>query len=142
MYRFSTPLVLLAALALGCHHPAHAHEEEGKFLVSTPLRKDTDLTKEFVAQIRSIQHIELRALEKGYLQRVFVDEGQQVTAGRTMFQILPLIYQAEVSKAQAEADLSEIELNNTKILADKNVVSPNVLADQIAEWVSPKPERI
>lgn len=89
---------------------------------------DTELTKDYVAQIRAIQHIELRALEKGYLQGIFVDEGQRIQKNTKMFQIMPLMYQAEVQKANAEADLTEIELNNTKLLADKNVVSPNELA--------------
>lgn len=134
-------LVLLAALsAIGCHHEHHEQEEEAKFLVTSPLRRDTELTKEYVAQIRAIQHIEVRALEKGYLQKVFVDEGQQVAAGRTMFQILPLIYQAEVQKAQAEADISQIELNNTKILADKNIVSANELSLQSAKLNKAKAE--
>ena len=132
MYRIPMSLVLLAALAGGattsCHRESQAAEEEGKFLVTTPLRKDTELTKDYVAQIRAIQHIELRALEKGYLQGVFVDEGQKVPAGTRLFQILPLIYQAEVQKAQAEVALNEIEVSNTKLLADKNVVSPNELS--------------
>ena len=132
MFRFPLPLVLLAALSTlattGCKHKEKETEEVEKFTVTTPLRKDTEMTKEFVAQIRAIQHIELRALEKGYLTGVFVDEGQFVKAGKPMFQILPMIYQAEVQKAQAEADLTQIELNNTKLLADKNVVSPNELA--------------
>jgi membrane fusion protein, multidrug efflux system len=120
--------LLLSLLSGGCKHHTHAHAEKGKFLVTSPLRKDTELTRDYVAQIRAIQHIELRALERGYLQGIFVDEGRQVQKGARMFQIMPMIYQAEVQKAQAEADLSEIELNNTKILADKNVVSPNELA--------------
>lgn len=128
MSRSPLRLLLLPALAMGCHHPAHTTEEEARYQATTPLRRDTELTREYVAQIRAIQHIELRALEKGYLQGVFVDEGQNVTAGKRMFQIMPMVYQAEVQKAQAEADLSEIELNNTKILADKNVVSPNELS--------------
>jgi membrane fusion protein (multidrug efflux system) len=41
---------------------------------------------------------------------------------------MPMIYQAEVQRASAEAEVSEIELRNTKLLADKNVVSPNELA--------------
>lgn len=128
MYRIPMPLILLAALStMACHHEHHQKEEAGRFLVTSPLRKDTELTQQYVAQVRAIQHIELRALEKGYLQGVFVDEGQQVTTGLRLFQIMPLIYQAEVKKAQAEADLSQIELNNTKILAAKNVVSPNEL---------------
>lgn len=129
MSRFPTLLfVLLPLLFLSCKSHHKAHEEKGKFLVTTPLRKDTELTRDYVAQVRAIQHIELRALEGGYLQGIFVDEGQQVQKGTRMFQIMPMIYQAEVQKAQAEADLSEIEYNNTKILADKNVVSPNELA--------------
>ena len=129
MYRISTLLILLTSLATtGCHAKTHVTEEEARYLVTSPLRKSTELTKEYVAQVRAIQHIELRALEKGYLQKVFVDEGQQVASTTRLFQIMPLVYQAEVQKAQAEADVSEIELNNTKILAAKNVVSPNELS--------------
>ena len=129
MYRLPTPLLLLAVLATAaCHRDHRAHTEEGKFQVTSPLRKDSELTKDYVAQIRAIQHIELRALEKGYLQGIFVDEGQRIAKGTKMFQIMPLIYQAEVQKAAAEAELTEIELSNTKLLADKNVVSPNELA--------------
>lgn len=142
MYRIPTPLVLLltAFAALGCRHEAKAHEEEARFLVTSPLRKDTELTEDYVAQIRAIQHIELRALEKGYVQGVYVDEGKRVTKGTRMFQILPLIYQAEVQKAQAEQDLTEIELKNTKLLADKNVVSPNELALANAKFGKAKAE--
>jgi len=121
-------LVSTALSSLACHHKEHEKAEPPKYLVTTPLRQTTELTKEYVAQIRAIQHIELRALESGYLQGVFVDEGQKVEKGFKMFQIMPLIYQAEVQKSQAEADLSEVEYNNTKLLADKNVVSSSELA--------------
>jgi membrane fusion protein (multidrug efflux system) len=119
---------LVAALCVpACKHGVH-EEEKGKFLVTSPLRKATELTREYVAQIRAIQHIELRALERGYLQQIFVDEGQMVKTGFKMFQIMPLIVNAEVQKAAAEAERAEIEYNNTKTLAEKNVVSPNELA--------------
>jgi membrane fusion protein (multidrug efflux system) len=45
-----------------------------------------------------------------------------------MFKIMPLIYNAELQKAQAEAKFAEIEYQNTKKLADSNVVSPGELA--------------
>lgn len=122
-------LALVAALAAAaCRHESHAAEEPPRFLVTTPLRKDVTLTQDFVAQVRAIQHIEVRALEKGYLQGVFVDEGQVVPSGTRLFQVMPLVYQAEVKRAEAEAKLSEIELGNTKLLADKNIVSPNELS--------------
>src|SRR5690606_945667 len=93
-------------LCASCQHHEHEAKAKPKYLVTTPLRQTTELTKEYVAQVRAIQHIELCALEGGYLQDVFVDEGQKVEKGQRMFQIMPLIYQAEVQKAQAEAELS------------------------------------
>ena len=111
-----------------CNSKKEEKEEEIKFLVTSPLKKDTTITREYVCQIHAISHIELRALERGYLQNIFVDEGQFVKKGELMFQIMPLLYQAEQQKAQAEANFAEIEYQNTKQLSDKNVVSPNELA--------------
>ncbi|PZR37708.1 MAG: efflux RND transporter periplasmic adaptor subunit [Azospira oryzae] len=111
-----------------CSSKHEEKEEEYKFLVTSPLKRDTLVTRSYVCQIRSIQHIELRALEKGYLQNIYVDEGKNVKQGQLMFQIMPLLYKAEVQKAEAEAKFAEIEYKNTKQLADSNVVSPNELA--------------
>ena len=111
-----------------CSSEKKEHEAETKFLVTSPLRRDTSITKEYVCQIRSVNHIEVRALEKGYLQNIYVDEGQLVKKGQLMFQVMPMLYQAELQKAQAEANFAEIEYLNTKALADSNVVSKNELA--------------
>jgi membrane fusion protein (multidrug efflux system) len=124
-----TIIVWLAMLFMfGCHEEHETHHEPSKFAVTTPLRKNVEITAEYVAQVRAIQHIELRALERGYLQGIFVDEGQLVKKGQKMFQIMPLLYQAELEKAAAEAQYAAIEFQNTKILADGKVVSPNELA--------------
>lgn len=114
----------------GCKQHEVEKEESGKveYLVTRPLKKDTSIIRQYVCQIRSISHIEMRALEKGYLENIYVDEGQSVKKGQMMFQIMPLIYKAELMKAEAEADFVKIEFENTKSLADKNVVSKNELA--------------
>ncbi|MEN9459694.1 MAG: hypothetical protein RL135_2317 [Bacteroidota bacterium] len=124
--------ILIYSLAIfslsGCLHEPHAIHEEGTYIVTLPQIKDTLIYSEYIAQIRAIQHIELRALDEGYLQKIYVDEGQLVQKGQLIFQILPTIYQAEVQKAQAEAEFAKIEYQNTKMLADSSIVSPNELA--------------
>ncbi|GAB2535909.1 efflux RND transporter periplasmic adaptor subunit [Rufibacter soli] len=124
--------MLLALCAVftnsGCESKKEKKEEATQFLVTSPLVKDTLITKEYVSQIHAISHIEVRALEKGYLQKIFVDEGQLVKKGQMMFQIMPAMYQAELQKAQAEANFANIEYQNTKKLATGNVVSPIELA--------------
>jgi membrane fusion protein (multidrug efflux system) len=124
----------------GCASKHEEKEEEVKYLVTSPLQKDTLINKEYVSQIRAISHIELRALERGYLQKIYVDEGQMIRKGQLMFQIMPMVYQAEAQKAQAEANFAEIEYQNTKSLADSNVVSKNELKLAKAKFDKAKAE--
>ena len=119
----------IATVLVSCRSEKHGHHlEKTKFLVTSPVRIDTVTTRDYVCQIHAVQHIELRALERGYLQEIYVDEGQRVKKGQLMFQVMPMLYEAELHKAQAEVDFAEIEYKNTKVLADSNVVSPNELA--------------
>jgi membrane fusion protein, multidrug efflux system len=118
-------LVLLLA---GCHPAEAPKEAKLKLAVTSPLRKDTTIIKDYVSQIHAYRHIELRALERGYLQDVFVDEGQLVNKGQRMFKIMPNLYQVDLLKAKAEAEMVRIEYQNTKALAEKSIVSPNELA--------------
>jgi membrane fusion protein (multidrug efflux system) len=132
-------LPIILAL-VGCHTKHKEHHHEAKHLVTSPIEMDTVITREYVSQIHSIQHIELRALEKGYLQSIFVDEGEHVKKGQPMFQIMPNLYEAEVGKAQAEANYAEIEYKNIKSLADSGIVSPNELALAKANFDKAKAE--
>ncbi|MBN8785200.1 MAG: efflux transporter periplasmic adaptor subunit [Sphingobacteriales bacterium SCN 48-20] len=117
---------LLASLAItSCASKKETKEEAGKYAVTTPLVMDTSFTKDYVSQIRSVRNVEIRAQEKGFLENIYVDEGQFVKAGQVLFRIMPKIYEAELLKAEAEARAASIELQNTKALADKNVVSKN-----------------
>lgn len=115
-------------LFASCTSKKEEKKEETHFLVTNPIKKDTAIIKDYVSQIHSIQHIELRAQERGYLQKIYVDEGESVKKGQLLFQIMPKLYEAEMQKAQAEADFAEIEYKNTKRLADSKVVAPNELA--------------
>lgn len=97
-------------------------------MATSPIIADTTIVKQYVCQIRAIRHIEIRSQERGYLEKIFVDEGQFVHKGQVLFQIMPNIYNAELLKAKAEVAASEIEVQNTQALSDKNIVSPNELA--------------
>lgn len=128
MRNISILMCLAVVLNMSCGHHEDGKHEESKFVVTSAIKKDTLIFNEYVCQIRSVQHIEIRALEKGYLQHIYVDEGQHVKEGELMFQIMPMVYQAEMQKAEAEVKFTEIEYLNTKSLADSNIVSKNELA--------------
>lgn len=133
-------LVVLLAETSCKQQKEEPKEEISTYAVTTPLKVDTSVTKEYVAQIKAVRNIELRAQEKGYLQKIYVDEGQYVKAGQLLFRIMPTVYQTELSKAEAEAQATNIELENTKVLASKNIVSKNELAMQQAKLAQAKAE--
>lgn len=128
MRRILMFMSLCTLVLTSCESKKHHEELESKYLVSSPIRKDTLISNEYVAQVRSIRNIEIRAQERGYLQDIYVDEGDFVKKGQLMFRIMPKLYEAEQQKAKAEADFARIEYENTKVLADSNVVAKNELA--------------
>lgn len=122
---------LLAGSITGCHKHEAAHEEEhekSKLIVTRPMKKDAVVVREYVCQIHSRSNIEVRALERGYLEATQVKEGQRVKEGDPMFKIMPLVYQAELKRAQAEAQVAQVEYENTRRLTESKVVSDTELA--------------
>lgn len=125
---FISIITAIILFTTACKEHKEEKQEEIQFIVTSPIEVDTTINKEYVCQLQSVQHIEIRALEKGYLQHIYVNEGQYVKKGQIMFQIMPLIYQAETQKSEAEVNFAKIEYQNTKQLADSNIVSKNELA--------------
>lgn len=119
---------IIAMLLLQSCNQKEEKEETVRYIVTSPIVLDTLFTKEYVAQIKSIRNIEIRSQEKGFLEKIYVDEGQFVKEGQPLFRIMPKIYEAEVLKSQAEAKAAEIEVLNAKTLFDKKIVSKNELA--------------
>lgn len=102
--------------------------EQRKIEVTGPVVKDVTTTEQFVCQIHSCRHIEVCALESGYLEPIQVKEGQAVAQGDLLFKILPTLYQAKLASEVAEAQLAQIELSNTQKLFQEHVVSDKEVA--------------
>jgi membrane fusion protein (multidrug efflux system) len=117
----------------------HKREEEHKpehhtVVATSPMVEDVTITLPFVCQIRAQRHIEVCALEGGYLQKIFVKEGQAVKGprdgqpGDLLFKILPILYQRKLEAEKAEADLARLEYEYAGSLAENKVVSRNEVA--------------
>lgn len=113
---------------------AHTTEHHGHTILATSsVKKDVISTQRYVCQIHSCQHIEVRALEGGYLQEIGVKEGQAVKKGQMLFKIMPVLFEARLATEEAEFQRSQIEFVNAKSLSDKGIVSPQELALKKAE---------
>lgn len=111
------------------------NENEIKVLPVTRLiEKDTMLYRSYVANIQAVQNVEIRARVTGFLEKIYVDEGQEVEKGQLLFTISDAEYNAELAKARAvlsnviaEAKAAELETDRVKLLVDKKVVADSEL---------------
>ena len=107
-------------------HKGEHHQENQTIVLTSPKAMDVTVTQQFVCQIRSQRHIDVCALDGGYLQDITVKEGQAVKKGDVMFRLLPVLYKARLDAELAEARLAQLEYNNTdSLFKGKAVVSEN-----------------
>jgi membrane fusion protein (multidrug efflux system) len=132
--KLSVAFILTISLFTSCKKNEEKAASQETFPVINPVQIDTTYNKEYVAEIQSIQNVELRAKFKGFIDKIYVDEGQTVQAGQTLFTLNNSEYKLEILKTQAQlksiiSDLksAEVQLKNTKILVDKNIVSSSDL---------------
>lgn len=135
-----TVLLVLLCLSACETETVHHGEAPHRLLATRPVRHETTITREYVCQIHASRHIDIRAMAHGYLQQVAVQEGQMLEQGRPMFKILPVVYEAELNRARAEAEAAQLEYQNTAHLARNNVVSDTELALARAHYEEAKAE--
>ena len=125
--------VIGAMLALGaCSGPSDNHPGEKKetFPVVLPLVKDTFLVNDYVADIEAENNVEVRLRISGFLDRIYVKEGQEVEKGQPLFYINDAEYKtqlasmkAQLASARADVDMAEVEAARVKSLVGKNILS-------------------
>src|SRR4051794_23767187 len=121
MKAVSIPAIILGLISLSlpaCERmqagdTEQGHEEHSKIVVTTPEARDVVITQPYVCQIRSRKHIEVKALQEGYLEAITVKEGQAVKQGEVLFRVIPALYKARWDAEKAEAQFARVELNNT-----------------------------
>lgn len=123
------PIILIA-----CSENTATKSEIETVPVTQVVSIDTNLYTDYVAEIAAVQNVEIRAKVSGYLEKIYVDEGQYVREGQLLFKINEAGYREELNRtkalyriAAAEARSAEIELTNVSQLHRKNVVASTEL---------------
>lgn len=126
----SAPLILNS-----CKESAGSNAETTETLtVFQPIQVDTVFTREYVAEIHSRQNVEIRTHVRGFIDKIHVDEGMPVVQGQVLFTLGGREFRENLLKANANyksilADLkvAEVELKNTRTLAERKIVSASEL---------------
>jgi membrane fusion protein (multidrug efflux system) len=88
------------------------------------------LYAEFPARLKGAVDVDIRPKIDGYIEKMWVDEGQEVHRGQTLFTINNPQYaqsvnsaKAAISSAKAALAAAELQLQKTKPLVEQNIIS-------------------
>jgi membrane fusion protein (multidrug efflux system) len=114
--------------------PTRPEADQKVLPVTRIAARDTVLLHEYVGDIQAVRNVEIRARVSGFLDKIYVDEGQEVRKGQPLFGINDEEYRAELAKARAnrqsaiaEAKTAELELDRVRLLVNKKVISKTEL---------------
>ncbi len=93
---------------------------DDEYAVSTIGTSSATLQTTYPATIKGIQDVEVRPKVSGFITKVFVHEGQTVSAGQPLFSIDSETYQAAVRQCQAAVNTAKAQLNTAKLTYQNN----------------------
>jgi membrane fusion protein (multidrug efflux system) len=92
--------------------------------------RSTVVYTDFPATIEGIEIVQLRPMVDGYLEKIYVPEGANVSKGQLLFQIQNPMYdqavvtaKAGVQSAQANVDAAKMNVEKVRPLVEKDIVS-------------------
>lgn len=85
---------------------------------------------QYPARLEGIENVEIRPKIDGFVEKIYVDEGSQVSKGQLLFLIRNPQYeqsvlaaQATVNSARAQVATAQMQVTKTKPLVDKKIIS-------------------
>ena len=77
----------------------------------------------YPTSLEGIINSEVRAKASGFITRVFVDEGQKVRKGQTLFTLETQSLSEDAAAAQANVNAAQVEVDKLIPLVEKNIIS-------------------
>ena len=132
------PFVLFSAIVLSSCSTGNGKEKDKAAQINIPVlelqARSIVVPKTYVCDIQAVQFVEVRAKVEGFVDRIYVDEGEFVKKGQTLFQLTSTEFNemvnaanARLMQARAEAKSASLEEERLKILVNKNIISASEL---------------
>ena len=93
------------------------------FPVETVAKQDATTYQEFIANLEGQQNVEIRAKVNGFIQKIYVDEGQLVKKGQLLFKLETQTLNQDASAAKANVQAAQVEVDRLKPLVDRKIIS-------------------
>jgi len=119
-------IVLLFFISEGCSNKKELKDQKSpaKYKVEVLNRADATVYTLFPGQIQSENAIEIYPRATGYIQKIYVKEGDNVKKGSPILKINDADYLQTVNSAKAVLDNAQLEITKLQPLVEKGIISP------------------
>ncbi|RYH74038.1 efflux RND transporter periplasmic adaptor subunit [Flavobacteriaceae bacterium 144Ye] len=124
---YSTIVLGVATLVFtGCKQEQQQTQQQAQalpFTVTEVPQKSATAYTTYPTTIEGTINSEVRAKVSGYIQKVLVDEGQQVKKGQALFKLETQSLSQDAEAAKASVNVAQVEVDKLKPLVEKNIIS-------------------
>ena len=93
------------------------------FPVQTVEKQDAVTYQDYSANLEGQQNVEIRPKVNGFIQKIYVDEGQIVKKGQLLFKLETQTLNQDASAAKAAVHAAQVETDRLVPLVERNIIS-------------------
>jgi membrane fusion protein, multidrug efflux system len=108
------------------------------FPVQTVAKQDATIFEEYTANLEGQQNVEIRPKVNGFIQKIYVDEGQVVRKGQLLFKLETQTLNQDAAAAKANVTAAQVEVDRLKPLVDRKIISSVTLETAKAKLAQAK----
>jgi membrane fusion protein (multidrug efflux system) len=130
MKKISLTIIAFSLIFSSCGKKEQQAAAQGpsKFSVQKIATEDATTYQDFTANIEGQQNVEIRPKVNGFIQKIYVYEGQPVRKGQILFKLETEMLNQDASASKAMVQAAQVEVNRLKPLVDRNIIS-NVMLE-------------
>ncbi|WP_041801828.1 efflux RND transporter periplasmic adaptor subunit [Flagellimonas ruestringensis] len=115
--------VLLLMSCGGKNQQQAAAPQAPSLKVSTLKKQDITIYNSYSTNIQGVQNVEIWPKVSGFVQKIYVEEGQQVKKGQSLFKLETQTLSQDAEAAKAAVNVAQVEVDKLVPLVEKNIIS-------------------
>lgn len=126
MTRISITSFILALVLVSCGKKEEQQippQGPAPFPVEAVSKQDATIYQEYTANLEGQQNVEIRPKVNGFIQKIYVDEGQMVKKGQLLFKLETKTLNQDASASKAMVQAAQVEVDRLKPLVDRKIIS-------------------
>lgn len=120
---FSALIAIVILASCGKKQEQAPAQGPAPFPVQTVTKQDAVVYQEYTANLEGQQNVEIRPKVNGFIQKIYVDEGQVVRKGQLLFKLETQTQNQDAAAAQANVKAAQVEVDRLKPLVDRKIIS-------------------